>query len=124
MRLLPLAALGGALATWIEAAPPIALADQPSAKLTHDIAALFKDPGGVRIADVAVYDGGATRQAVCGNVSVRNGDGSYTGVQPFRILTRPGGGIADPLSFLVGTDSLTVRRVVPMCSSDRNNDQH
>jgi hypothetical protein len=105
-------ALAVVLMASVEAILPSALADPLPARLTQDIT------------DVVVYDGGRTRRAVCGNVSARKEGGGYTDFQPFRILTRAGGGIADPLSFLVGTDPLTMRRVVFMCSNDRDGDQH
>jgi hypothetical protein len=91
-----------------------------AAELTHDIAALFKDPGSVELADIVVYAVGGGRQAVCGNVNVRDDNGGYTGFRPFRILTRPDSGIADPASFLVANDLLTVRRVVRMCGNDHS----
>jgi hypothetical protein len=112
MRVLPAAVLAIALLT----------ASNEAAELTHDITALFKDPDSVRLANIVVFAVGGGRKAVCGNVYVRDANGGYTGFRPFRILTRPASGIANPASFLVGNDLLTVRRLVRMCGTDQYGD--
>jgi hypothetical protein len=112
MRLLLPAILAAALLT----------ASSGAAELTHDITELFKDPDSVKLADIVIYAVGGGRKAVCGNVSVRDDNGGYTGFRPFRILTGPGSDIADPDSFLIGNDMLTVRRVVRMCGTDHSRD--
>lgn len=94
------------------------------ASLTREVAALFKDPASVRLTDVVVYDADLGRRVVCGNVNVRNDDGSHTGFRPFRILSSLGGSISNPPSFIVGHDGFTVRRLSLMCGNDRLNDHH
>ena len=101
----------------VAAPPQVPLEDLSTASLTPQIAALFQDPGSIELSEVVVYKLPDKKRAVCGMVKVRNDAG---GVRPFRILTDSDGNLGKPLSFLVGNDSLTVRRVVILCGSDHS----
>jgi hypothetical protein len=115
--LLPAALAIALMTAAAEAAPPLTpLEDLPMASLTLQIAAMFKDSGSIELSDVVVYKVGGEQRAVCGNVKVGNDAGGF---RPFRILTNRDGLLDTPLSFFVGNDNLTLRRVVFMCGKDQ-----
>ena len=96
--------------TFVGASPSIAPAEQPSAEVTNEIAALFKDPSTITLADLTVNDGPGGMRVVCGKVNA----------QPFRILTHRDGRLDTPLSLMVSNDSESARYVVLLCGSSTN----
>jgi hypothetical protein len=107
-------ALLALIIAFVGTSPSIAPAEEPSTDLTHEVAALFKDPPGITLTDLVVHDGPQGMRVVCGKVNA----------QPFRILTHRDGRIDTPLSFQVSNDAESARYVVLLCGPDESNYPH